>query len=102
MSQKQIYLAQWDHKHGQNISAHTTHDGAFKQCVEWARETLEEWLPYANNAEECAKLNDKDLIANWGEITGYTEYFNVDSLSLNEDEPDEKETWIADTSHIGA
>ena len=57
-----IYLATWDHEHGQDISAHTTN----------------------------------------GELTGYSEFFNVDSLSLNEDEPCEKEKWIADTSHIGA
>ena len=86
-SQKTIYLAQWDHKHGQDISAHTTNDGAFKQCVEWAREALGEWIPYADDAEEYSNMNDEELVANWGEITGYTEFFNVDSISLNNDCP---------------
>ena len=86
-NQQQIYLAQWDHKHGQDISAHTTHDGAAKQCVEWARDALEEWMPYAPDGEEYSSLNDEELVANWGEITGYTEFFKVDSLLLNKDCP---------------
>ena len=84
-----IYLAQWDHKHGQDISAHTTHDGAFKQCVEWARETLEEWLPYLDERATLyyEEMGDKELISEWGEITGYAEFFKVDSLALNKDCP---------------
>lgn len=100
-----IYLATWDHKHGQDISAHTTNDGAFKQCVKWARETLEEWTCFCEDERTVLhyeEMNDEELVGEWGELTGYSEFFKVDSLSLNEDEPCEKEKWIADTSHIGA
>lgn len=99
-AQKTIFLAVWDHKHGQNVAAHTTENGARKQLVAWARDALSDWLDYGD--KDYAKMSDSDLLDNWGEISGYTEYFEVQGVLLNEDAPEEKEKWVADTSHIGA
>jgi hypothetical protein len=96
-----IYLATWAHKHGQDISAHTTEVGAQKQLVAWARETLEDWM-WPNENHPYTEYTDEDLIGNWGEISGDTEFFTIQELALNEDESYEKEKWVADTSHIGA
>ena len=95
--QQTIHLAVWDHKHGLDMSAHTTEKGAFKQCVDWAREALEEWQD-----DSYKSYTDEDLYSSWGDITGFTEFFRVDTVLLNEDAADEKEEWVADTSHIGA
>ena len=92
-----IFLAVWDHKHGVDNSAHTTERGAFKRCVEWARDTLHEWQD-----ESCDELSDEELFDAWGEITGFTEFLSIKTLHLHHDSPDEKEKWVADTSHIGA
>ena len=96
-----IFLAIWDHKHGQDVSVHTTRKGAQKQLIAWARDALEGWT-WPNENHPYTEYTDKDLIGNWGEITGDSEYFRIDETLLNEDEPDEKEMWITDTSHIGA
>ena len=92
-----IFLAVWDRKHGVDNSAHTTERGAFKQCVEWARDAHKEWQD-----ESFDELSDEELFDSWGDITGFTEFFSVKKLRLHSDPPDEKEKWIADTSHIGA
>jgi hypothetical protein len=84
--QQTIYLAVWDHKHGVDNSAHTTERGAFKQCIEWARNVLKEWQDESFN-----ELTDEELFDNWGDITGFTEFFSVKRLHLHKDVPDERE-----------
>jgi hypothetical protein len=83
---KMIFLAVWDHKHGQDVSAHVTEDGAQKQLVIWARENLEEWVyPKDDWDNYYTGLNDGALIKAWPEVTGNTEFFRVDEVQLHED-----------------
>ena len=78
-----VFLALWDHKHGQDMSAHTTEEGAFNQCVQWARGTVEEWEGFADGATiYYAELSDKELFNSWGDITGHTEFLTVEALDL--------------------
>ena len=97
---KTIYLAMHDHKHGLDTTAHTTREGAKKWCISVMRETLEDWGP--SSLVECSNLSDTELWQAWPEITGETEFFSIEPTQLHESEPDEKENWTADTSHIGA
>ena len=97
-AQKTIFCAVWEHKRGQAVSAHTTREGAFKQCVTWARNELTSEARYSKTDHRV--LSDSDLIESWPEITGDTEFIHVNELLLHKDE--EKETQIVDTSHIGA
>jgi len=102
---KTIYLATWDHKHGQDISAHTTDEGAFQQCVAWMRETLEEWVDYHSSDEEAyySSLSDSDLFDSWPEITGDNEFMSVQDLQLHEVAVQQANVeGSVDTAHIGA
>ena len=72
-----VWAAKWEHKHGEDISLHTTEEGARKQLVAWARGTLEDW-----QADSYKNVNDKDLVANWCEITGETEVLYVEDHVL--------------------
>jgi hypothetical protein len=81
---KTIYLAVWDHKHGQDVSAHTTENGAFNQCVQWARCTVEEWEARSwQKVGGIAELSDEELFNSWGDITGDTEFFRVEPTQLH-------------------
>ena len=82
-AQKTIFCAVYEHKHGQAVSAHTTKEGALKQCVTWARDQLN-WRECYDEAS-YVDLNDSDLIGSWPEITGDTEFFHVNELPLHED-----------------
>tara|TARA_R110000824_G_scaffold67377_9_gene174620 strand:+ start:5871 stop:6185 length:315 start_codon:yes stop_codon:yes gene_type:complete len=100
---KTVYIAMWDHKHGTDMSAHTTYDGAFKANVAIARENLPDWCDWvggAPNTTEYDSFTDEELLECWGEITGYTEFFKVEDLELHSE--DTKKEWVVDTSHIGA
>ena len=76
-----IFLAVWEHKHGQDVSAHTTKEGAFKQCTKWAREALEDWQD-----DSYKKYTDEDLFWGWPEITGETEFLTINETLLHEGE----------------
>ena len=82
---KTIYLAQWDHKHGQDVSAHLSEASARKQCVAWMREHFDDWCSFLEpDKEEYFKsLNDTDLFNAWGEITGYTEFMSIVPIALH-------------------
>ena len=82
---KTIFLAVWDHKHGQDVAAYTTEKGAQRQLVVWARDVLEEWT-WPNDNHPYAEYTDEDLIGNWGEISGDTEFFRVDEIQLHNEE----------------
>ena len=75
----QIHLATWDHKHGTDYSAHKSYGGAFLQCVQWAKEALEDWGETKNYAD----YTDAELIINWTEISGDTEFFKIEDIQLN-------------------
>ena len=77
-----VWAAKWEHKHGEDISLHTTEEGARKQLVAWARGNLEVWDPYVDNLETYASKSDEDLIDDWGDITGYTESLYVEDHLL--------------------
>ena len=89
--QQSVYLAKWDHKHGQDISAHTTEDGAYNQCIQWARDTLEDW-----GGDLYENISDAELFSNWTEITGYNEFFEVDELPLHDDGQQKSDTQSVD------
>ena len=77
-----VWAAKWEHKHGEDISLHTTEEGAGKQCALWAREALEEWA----TPEELSSYNDltdDDLLARWPELTGETEFLFVEDHVLH-------------------
>jgi hypothetical protein len=76
-----VWLAKWDHKHGEDISIHTTEEGAGKQCATWAREALEDWA-IPEELEFYKYLPDDDLIAHWPELTGETEFLFVEDHIL--------------------
>tara|TARA_Y100001973_G_scaffold73854_1_gene107782 strand:- start:75 stop:350 length:276 start_codon:yes stop_codon:yes gene_type:complete len=84
---KTIWLATWDHKHGQDVSAHLSESSARKQCVAWMRGCLNanEWRGFLSPDEEerYKSLNDTDLFNAWGEITAYTEFMSVVPIALH-------------------
>ena len=86
-----IYLAKWDHKHGQDISAYATEDSAYDQCIQWARATLKDW-----GDDSYDNFSDAELFSNWTEITGYNEFFEVDELPLHDDSPQKSDAQSVD------
>ena len=72
-----VWVAKWEHKHGEDLAIHTTEEGARKQLVAWAREALDDWQD-----ESCKNVSDHDLVANWREITGETEALYVEDHVL--------------------
>ena len=91
---KTIFLAQWSHKHGQDISAHKTEKGAFDQCVGWMRECLGEWYaPDDEDHDYYSNMSDEDLFASWTDITDdrvlfaihtvCEEHMTVETIALN-------------------
>jgi hypothetical protein len=84
-----VWVAKWEHKHGEDISIHTTEEGARKQLVAWARGTLDEWhidgKQYSSLdvcGEEHPTFDDDALIKAWSELTGETEVLYVEDHIL--------------------
>jgi len=77
-----VWVAKWDHKHGEDLTLHTTEEGAGKQCAAWAREELESWAT-PEELDFYKNLSDDDLISQWGELTGEHEYFSVEDHMLH-------------------
>jgi hypothetical protein len=75
-----VFLALWDHKHGQDMSAHTTEQGAFNQCVQWARASVRPLN--VRMVGGIAELSDEELFNSWGDITGHTEFLTVEVLDV--------------------
>jgi hypothetical protein len=85
-----IYLAVWERtaEEDKHISAHTTSEGAAKQCEKWARHSLKEWVDPDNDWDSHYKImSNSDLVANWGEITENSEFFSTKAMLLNKDCP---------------
>jgi hypothetical protein len=76
-----VYLAEYEHKHGNDHSIHTTHEGAqnyFRDIVsDWKAEFLDE-----DDSDPYNEYSLDELIESWGEITGHTEFFNIYELEL--------------------
>ena len=83
-----VWAAKWEHKHGEDISLHTTEEGARKQLVAWARETLDGWhidgKQYSSLDwdQEHPTFDDDALIEAWPELTGETEFLYVEDHIL--------------------
>ena len=93
---KTIYLAKHDHKHGMDVTAHTTEEGARKWCISIMREDLEE------RGSNSLHLTDDELWKSWSIISGETEFFSVKATRLYDMPAPSSEKYLVDTSHIGA
>jgi hypothetical protein len=82
---KNIYVALWTHEQGQEISVHTTKDGAYEQCIAWANESLNKKEDVGQQINEFVNYTNSELCANWCEITNYTEFLRVDITKLHYD-----------------
>jgi hypothetical protein len=79
-----VFLALYDHKHGQDMSAHTTEQGAFNQCAQWARNGLQDMWNSLTSEEykSYSEMSDDDLVACWSKLTGWTEFFKIENLNV--------------------
>jgi len=84
-SEEHIYVATWERKHGQDLSAHATRDAAENWCHDIMKDSLCEWTYHMGIHEASAYQNmtGKELWECWSEITGDTEFFSVEKLLLN-------------------
>ena len=93
---KTIYLAMHDHKHGMDVTAHTTEEGAKNWCIRVMREDLEE------RGSNSLHMTDDELWKSWSIISGETEFFSIEPTQLHHDVSRANEEGSVDTSHIGA
>ena len=88
-----VWVAKWEHKHGDDIAIHATEESARKQLVAWARAALEDFDDWEGR---YATLSEDALIEKWSDITGETEFLYVEDHVLNSadvwDEMQEKST----------
>ena len=76
-----VYLAEYEHKHGNDYSVHTTQEGA----QNWFRDIVSDWKSEFLDADDEYPYNEfslDELIESWGEVTGHTEFFNIHELEL--------------------
>ena len=66
-----VWVAKWEHKHGDDIAIHATE--------EWARTVLEDFDDWEGR---YAALSDVALIEKWSDITGETEFLYVEDHIL--------------------
>ena len=92
---KTIYLAMHDHKHGMDVTAHTTEESAKDWCICVMREDLKE------RGSNYLHATDDELWSNWPIISGETEFFSIEPTLLH-DTPRANEEGSVVTSHIGA
>ena len=72
------YLLVHDHKHGNYYWLHSAYEHAQAHGVSLMRETAEEW------GEDVSKYSDGDLWAGWSELTGETEFYSVQEITLED------------------
>ncbi len=72
-----IFLLTWDHKHGADHSIHKTFDGAYAQAIKWMRDVAEEW-----HEDSCHEMSDDELYNSWTGLSGETEFFSIEKMSL--------------------
>mgnify|MGYP003625373500 CR=1 FL=1 len=76
-----IYLATYEHKHGMDKSIHKTLSGA----QEWAKSIAADWIDmFLSDDDMWRNLSIDEVVENWGEITGHTEFFNIEEYPLND------------------
>jgi len=74
-----VWVAKWEHKHGDDIAIHATEEGARKQLVAWTRAAIEDFDDWEGR---YAALSDDALIEAWPDITGETEFLYVEDHIL--------------------
>lgn len=74
-----VYVVVYDHKHGQDLSAHKTLESAREKRAQMMRENLAEW-----NDDDYENIPDGELHLHWPELSGYTEFFSIEGLELND------------------
>jgi len=74
-----VWVAKWEHKHGDDIAIHATEEGAQKQLVVWAHAALEDFDDWEGR---YAALGDDDLIEKLSDNTGETEFLYVEDHIL--------------------
>ena len=74
-----VYVVVYDHKHGQDLSVHKTLDSARVKRTQMMRENLAEW-----NDNNYNNIPDDKLHLHWPELSGYTEFFSIEGLELND------------------
>jgi len=98
-----VWVAKWEHKHGDDIAIHATEESARKQLVAWARTALEDYDDWEGR---YASLSDDALIEKWSDITGETEFLYVEDHILHSadvwDEVSEKTIKDVDVFEIPA
>lgn len=72
-----LYLLVHDHKHGHDYSLHSTIDNARISAANTMRETLDEW-----SEKSFEGLSNEELWLAWPDISGGTEFFSIEELSL--------------------
>ena len=72
-----FWLLVYDHKHGHDLSLYSSHSKARNAGTALMRDTAEEW------GEDVSHLSDDDLWEVWTELSGDTEFFSVQQLSLD-------------------
>jgi hypothetical protein len=75
-----VWVAKWEHKHGDDIAIHATEESARKQLVAWTRTALEDFDDWEGR---YAALSDDALIEAWPDITGETEFLYVEDHILH-------------------
>ena len=75
---KVYYLLVWDHKHGHDYGLFTSVERARTEGIKTMRETLDEWN------EEHSEYTDEELWLAWPDISGGTEYFSIEEISLED------------------
>jgi hypothetical protein len=75
-----VCLAEYGHKHGNDYSVHTTHEGA----QNWFREIVADWKADFILEEDDPWYDSTidELVESWSEVTGQTEFFNIHELEL--------------------
>ena len=74
-----VWVAKWEHKHGDDMAIHATEEGARKQLVAWTRAAIEDFDDWEGR---YAALSDDALIEAWPDITGETEFLYVEDHIL--------------------
>jgi uncharacterized protein YbaA (DUF1428 family) len=84
-----IWIAKYHHRHGEDISVHTTRAGALRQVAAWAREWLKE---YEKDDADAAKMRaiianperHEELVFEWIDYTNNQEDFNLEQLAVKD------------------
>ena len=72
-----FWLLVYDHKHGHDLSLYSSHEKARIAGTALMRDTAKGW------GEDTSHLSDDDLWEAWTELSGDTEFFSIQQLSVD-------------------